>query len=138
MPETELYGKSHNMTNLRIIKKPNLVGCYDVFADGQELHGVRSIDVHYRPQEPLEADITLTSVTKIDHDLLAKFHFEPTDIRECIKFLALQLQMDDDFRDAWISSIKSALDDLDKFDEDSGEAVSNFNRAGYILERIIE
>ena len=137
MPESNLYGASHNLTNVRVLKNPDHVGVYNVFVDGHELHGVTEMDVHFRPGEHIQADITLNSVTKIDHDVIASFHFDPSDIRECVKFLSLQLQLDDNFREAWMLSIKSALDDLSKFDEDT-EHLDNYDKAGYILDRIVE
>ena len=131
MPETELYGKSHNLCNVRLLKDENHVGRYHVYVDGQEIAGVNSVDVHYSPDAIPTTDITIYSVPKIDHDLFARMHFEPTDIRECIKFLVLQLQFDNDFREAWILSIKSALDEMD-------EDIDNYGQAKRILDRIMD
>lgn len=105
MSEQELYGVSQHLTNLRLLKDPDKVGEYKTFVDGHELQGVTSVDVSFRPNEPIQAEITLDSVTKIDHDVLARFKFEPTTLKECMKFISLELQLNEEFAETFESLI---------------------------------
>lgn len=124
--------------NLKVEAINNSGTAQRVIYDGIELQGVTSVTTEYEPDSIPQAYITLNTISNINRDLVCKFHFEPEDIRECIKFLALQLQLDDDLRLAWQASIYSALKDLEKFDEDSEKHICDFDKAGYILDRLME
>lgn len=132
MAETALYGQSHNLSNVRVLKDENHVGVYHVFVDGKEIHGVSELTATFRPEEIPTVDMTICSVTKIDHDVLLNLHIDPVDVRECIKFIALQLQLDKDLRSAWQSSIYCALKELEL-----KNCTCTYDKAGYILDRLM-
>lgn len=109
MSETSLYGKSHNLANVRVLKDPDRVGVYHTYVDGTEIHGVTAVDVSFAKDAMPTAVIELNSITKIDHDLLTTFRFDPISITECLKFLSFRLQIDDGFRDDCMHEVKVAL-----------------------------
>ena len=109
MPETSLYGKSHNLANVRVLKDPEYVGTYHTYVDGTEIHGVTAVDVSFAVGEIPTAVIELNSVTKIDHDLLTTFRFNAQSITECLKFLSFRLQIDDGFRHDCMHEVEEAL-----------------------------
>ena len=122
---------------VRVEKISDHIGYYRVIVDGEELHHVAALNISYEPMSVPKADITLNAVGEIpDSEMAVYYHFETEDIRECVRFLALQLQLDEDFREAWKSSIYSALADLDSL-EKAGAHHCNYDRAAYILERLI-
>ena len=112
--------------------------CHDVYIDGVHQKNVSRVDISYSPVEIPQAVITFNSVADLDEDMAVTYRFDPTDIRECIRFLALQLQLDKDLHDAWQSSIYSALKDLRAKDEGTGEYICDYDRAGFILDRLME
>lgn len=134
MSEKELYGKSHNLVNVRVLKDEKYVGVYHAYLDGQEVHGVRDLTVNFRPQEIPETVLKVNSVPKVDHDCLVKIQFEPQDVNECIKYLALMADMDEDFKHRIQSSIYSALKDIN---ETENNQVCDYDKAGYILDRLM-
>lgn len=109
MPETSLYGKSHNLANVRVLKDPDRVGVYHTYVDGAEIHGVTAVDVSFAVNEIPTAVIELNSITKIDHDLLTTFRFNSESIIECLKFLSFRLQIDDGFRESCMSDVDAAI-----------------------------
>lgn len=111
---------------------------HEVLIDGVHQKRVSHMDISFDPNEIPQAVITLNSVADIDEDMAVTYRFEPSDIRECIRFLALQLQLDKDLHDAWQSSIYSALKDLRAKDEGTGEYICDYDRAGFILDRLME
>lgn len=111
---------------------------HNVCIDGVHQEHVSRVDISYSPVEIPQAVITLNSVVNIDENMAVTYRFDPTDIRECIRFLALQLQLDKDLHDAWQSSIYSALKDLRAKDEGTGEYICDYDRAGFILDRLME
>lgn len=114
MPETSLYGESHNLTNVRVLKDPDHVGTYHVFLDGTEVHGVTKLDVSFRPGEHISARMEINSVTKIDHDMLVKFDFDPSSIDECLKFLCLEWQLNKRFQKECLSDVELAIKDSER------------------------
>ena len=111
---------------------------HNVYIDGVRQSNVSRVDISYSPVEIPQAVITLNSVADLDEDMAVTYKFDPSDIRECIRFLALQLQLDKDLHDAWQSSIYSALKDLRAKDEGTGDYICDYDRAGYILDRLME
>ena len=77
------------------------------------------------------AEITLSGVPDIIDDMDLTVTLDPKTTRDCVKYLALQLQLDDAFREAWIASIASALADTE-FESD------NYKKAQRILNRIMD
>lgn len=120
------------------ISRANTEGIrHNVSIDGISQNGIKSIYIDYEPNAIPEASITLNSVLDIDEDVAATFSFTPDSISECIKFLAMELQFDEELRNAWQSSIYSALVDLEKL-EIGGANTCTFDKAGYILDRLLE
>ena len=111
---------------------------HEVFVDGVKISNVTNVNINYNPLEIPQAVITLNSVADLNEDMAVTYKFDPSDIRECIRFLALQLQLDKDLHDAWQSSIYSALKDLRAKDEGTGDYICDYDRAGYILDRLME
>lgn len=111
---------------------------HNVYIDGVRQSNVARADVSYSRTEMPQAVITFNSVINVDEEMAVTYRFEPSDIRECIRFLALQLQLDKDLHDAWQSSIYSALKDLRAKDEGTGDYICDYDRAGYILDRLME
>lgn len=101
------------------------------------LHGVHSVNVDYEAGLIPEATITLYSTADIDELMDVKFNFEPQNIRDCIKYLSLTLQLDDTLNAAFIATIRSALTDLDSL-ADGGAMVDNEQKAKFILDRLME
>ena len=111
---------------------------HELFVDGIRQNNVGHVDISYSPVEIPQAVITLNSVADLNEDMAVMYRFDPSDIRECIRFLALQLQLDKDLHDAWQSSIYSALKDLRAKDEGTGDYICDYDRAGFILDRLME
>ena len=126
-----------NLHHVKVYNDTESTKVTHVEVDGIEIHNISSLDIEYRPTEIPQAIITLRSISDISGDMMVKFNFEPYNIRDCIKYLALQLQFDEDFRKAWQSSIYSALVDLERL-EAGGAHTCNFDKAGYILDRLVE
>ena len=99
---------------------------HNVYVDGEPLHGVSGLVVEYSPMEIPKAHITMNAVTKVHEGMDVRFTFESESVRECEKFLWLQYQLRQEFRDSWVAAACSAIGDMrrtDATDEDIAEAV---------------
>ena len=111
---------------------------HNVYVDGVQQKNVAHVDISISPNEIPQAVVAYKSVADLDEEMAVTLRFDAYDIRECIRFLALQLQLDKDLHDAWQSSIYSALKDLRTKDEGTGDYICDYDRAGFILDRLME
>lgn len=82
---------------------------HTVTIDGIRIPNVSSAVVEYEPNTVPTCTLTLNSLTGIDEQMIADIVFSPESIHDCIKFLSLRLQLDDDLREAWKATIETAL-----------------------------
>ena len=83
---------------------------HDVLIDGKPVNGIEHLDVFYSPNEMPIATITLNSVSEIDEKVATEFDFIPDSIDDSLKFLYLQSQFNDEFRQLCLDRINSVLD----------------------------
>lgn len=103
-----------------------------IYIDGVERSDVAEFDLHLCPGEIPTASMTFRSAQEIDMDAIVDYKFEPSTIEECIKFLRMHLQLNDEVREGWIASIKSSITES----LNSG-IVDNDAIANHILERLV-
>ena len=103
---------------------------HQVFIDGTELKNVRSLVFGVYADSIPEANIEVCG--KLDYNGLAKIGLtlEAESVKECILGLRFAIQMDDDLRNGFIASIKSALDE-------AGNYENNEKLSERILDRIL-
>lgn len=104
-----------------------------VYVDGKKLEVgiIDSIAVDF-DKEPLpQTEIRLNEIPEFETDTDLTITVDPKTTRDCMKYLALQLQLDDAFREAWIASIASALADTES-------EYDNYKKAQHILNRIMD
>lgn len=106
---------------------------YKVYIDGVEQEHISNLCIEYSPVEIPHAIVTYNAISNIDSLANIQGIFDTDSIREAIKFLSLQLQFDEDLRDAWIYSIESALRECREND-----IADTHKIAEAVLERIIE
>lgn len=106
---------------------------HKVYIDGIEQHNISYLYVKYSPDSIPSAVITYKAISDINEFAKIQGIFDTDSIREAIKFLSLQLQFDEDLRDAWIYSIESALRECMENDISDTHKI-----AEAVLERIIE
>lgn len=104
--------------------------------DGHYLNHVSGLVIDCAPDSVPQAYITVRALLDVDLDVVSHFRFEPDSIKEALRFLRFEIFTDDDFKEAWISSIKSALDDLEDLEQAKNHP-TNTDKAGYILDRIV-
>lgn len=104
-----------------------------VAVDGVIQNNVTGLVIEYAPDKMPQAYITYNAISDVDGFMKVISTFDTDSIREAIKFLSLQLQFDEDLRDAWIYSIESAL--IESREKDIADT---HEIAKAVLERIIE
>lgn len=106
---------------------------HKVYINGIEQHNISNLCIKYSPDSIPTVTVTYNAISDIDE--FTKIHgiFDTDSIREAIKFLSLQLQFDEDLRDAWIYSIESVLRECREND-----IADTHKIAESVLERIIE
>lgn len=116
--------------SLRVKPIENTYNGHQVFVDGTEIKNVRSLVFNVDVDSTPEATIEVSG--KLDYNGLARIGLtlEPEAVRECIMGLQFALQMDDDLRNGFIASIKSALDEAKNYE-------SNEKLSERILDRIL-
>lgn len=82
---------------------------HTVTIDGIRIPNVSSAVVEYEPNTVPTCTLTINSLTGIDEQMIADIVFSPESIHDCIKFLSLRLQLDDDLREEWKATIETAL-----------------------------
>lgn len=102
---------------------------HGVYVDGTKI-SVRSMRIELLPDRVPVAEIELLP-QEIDYEHLTQteLFLHPESIAECVRGVQFELQINQEFRDGFIASIKSALDDY------SGEE-DNEELARRILERV--
>lgn len=101
---------------------------HTVTIDGIRIPNVSSAVVEYEPNTVPTCTLTLNSLTGIDEQMIADIVFVPESIHDCIKFLSLRLQLDDDLREEWKATIETALRNAKEHDlsiENTATAVIN-------------
>lgn len=108
----------------------NLVSRYDIKIDGVPVNHVRTIDFHAEPCEVPHVDLELVSGFEFDGlaDIGIRLTAEST--AECIRGLRFALMTDDELRSAFLSSIRSALDE-------AGNYENNEKLAERVLDRVL-
>lgn len=108
----------------------NLESRYDIEIDGVPVNYVRTIDFHAEPCEVPHVDLELVSVFEFDGlaDIGIMLTAEST--AECIRGLRFALMTDDELRSAFLSSIRSALDE-------AGNYENNEKLAERVLDRVL-
>ena len=120
-----------SIRNIAVSQRSDGTAAIDV--DGKEINlcslerAVFTIDGESVPS----AEITLSGVPDIIEEMDLTVTVDPKTTRDCMKYLALQLQLDDAFREAWIASIMSALADTESESD-------NYKKAQHILNRIMD
>lgn len=104
---------------------------HEVILDSVPIHGATAVNIDYQVNSIPVAVITVNAIPEIDDHVLASFRFESESIRDCIKFLCLQMQFDKDLYEAAKATIYSALKDLD------GTDTCDYDRAGHILDELM-
>ena len=117
------------LANIRVEKQDNF-NFHKIYVDGDELDHVRSVHIDYKSDALPTCEIEFVGVTEVNERMLLNSDFCPNSIRECLKYLALQVQLDDDFRDSCLATIESALKE--------SESCSIEDKAKRVLERLIE
>jgi len=106
---------------------------HKVYINGIEQNSISNLCVEYSPDSIPSVTATYIAISDIDEFASIQGIFDTDSIREAIKFLSLQLQFDEDLRDAWIYSIESALRECREND-----IADTHKIAEAVLERIIE
>lgn len=106
---------------------------HKVYINGIEQHNISNLCIEYSPYSAPSAVITYNAASDIDEFAKIQGIFDTDSIREAIKFLSLQLQFDEDLRDAWIYSIESAL-----IESREKDVTNTHEIATAVLERLIE
>ena len=103
---------------------------YDIEIDGVPVNYVRTIDFHAEPCEVPHVDLELVSGFEFDGlaDIGIRLMAEST--AECIRGLRFALMTDDELRSAFLSSIRSALDE-------AGNYENNEKLAERVLDRVL-
>lgn len=92
------------------VKRINETGtCHEVYVDGIKINRVASVNIDYESCSIPKCTIVLNGVTEVNEKMFVDSQFRTDDIRECIKYLALMVQFDDDFKEACLATIESAL-----------------------------
>lgn len=113
------------------IKQPNDVGNgYSVEIGGTPINYVRSVD--FFADAGCVPTVILELVSGFEFDGLADIgiNISPESTAECIKGLGFALQMDEDLRNGFLASIRSALDE-------AGNYENNEKLAERILDRVL-
>ena len=103
---------------------------HQVFVDGTEIKNVRSMTFDVEPDAIPEANIEV--VGRLDYNGLAEIGLmlDPESVKECILGLRFAIQMDEDLRNGFVASIKSALDE-------AGNYENNEKLSERILDRVL-
>lgn len=97
------------LSNVKISPIDDNHFAHTVTIDGIRIPNVSSAVVEYEPNTVPTCTLTLNSLTGIDEQMIADIVFSPESIHDCIKFLLLRLQLDDDLREEWKATIETAL-----------------------------
>lgn len=97
------------LSNVKISPIDNNHIAHQVTIDGIRIPNVSSAVVEYEPNTVPTCTLTINSLAGIDDQMIADIVFSPESIHDCIKFLSLRLQLDDDLREAWKATIETAL-----------------------------
>lgn len=102
----------------------------DVDVNGKEINNISSIEFYADPYQIPVVQLGLAS--GIDYDGLADIGIDisPESTAECISGLGFALQMDEDLRNGFLASIRSALDE-------AGNYENNEKLAERILDRVL-
>ena len=106
---------------------------HKVYINGIEQNNISNLCIEYSPNSVPSAVITYNATSDIDEFAKIQGIFDTDSIREAIKFLSLQLQFDEDLREAWIYSIESAL-----IESREKDVANTHEIATAVLERLIE
>lgn len=103
---------------------------YNVDVNGKEINNISSIEFYVDPYQIPVVQLGLAS--GIDYDGLADIGIDisPESTAECISGLGFALQMDEDLRNGFLASIRSALDE-------AGNYENNEKLAERILDRVL-
>ena len=103
---------------------------YDIEIDGVPVNYVRTIDFHAEPCEVPHVDLELVSGFEFDGLADIGINISPESTAECISGLGFALQMDEDLRNGFLASIRSALDE-------AGNYENNEKLAERVLDRVL-
>lgn len=95
--------------NIRIEQDKDHSHIQRIYADGEELHKIRSVDTHIEACEIPTVTVEFIAGTSFDGLANLEAVLHPETITECVKGIQFALQMDSDFRDAVKASILSAV-----------------------------
>lgn len=103
---------------------------YDVDVNGKKINNITSIEFYVDPYQIPVVQLGLAS--GIDYDGLADVSIDisPESTVECIRGLDFALRMDEDLRNGFLASIRSALDE-------AGNYENNNKLAERILDRVL-
>lgn len=116
------------LSNVKISPIDDNHFAHTVTIDGIHIPNVSSAVVEYKPNTVPTCTLTINSLAGIDERMIADIVFSPESIHDCIKFLSLRLQLDDDLRETWKSTIETALRNAKEHDlsiENTATAVIN-------------
>ena len=97
------------LSNVKISPIDNNHLAHTVTIDGIRIPNVSSVVVEYEPNTVPTCTLTVNSLAGIDEQMIADIVFSPESIHDCIKFLSLRLQLDDDLREEWKATIETEL-----------------------------
>ena len=116
--------------NVKIRQTNNIGNGYSVEIDGTPVNYVVAIDFRAEPCEVPHIDLELVSGFEFDGLAEIGINILPESIVECIRGLDFALQMDEDLRNGFLASIRSALDE-------AGNYENNNKLAERILDRVL-
>lgn len=82
---------------------------HQVTIDGERIPNVSRAVVEYEPNSIPVCTLEVNSVYDIDEDMIARLDFTPQSYTECMKYLWLKLQLDDEAWHKWSTSIANVL-----------------------------
>ena len=108
----------------------NIGDGYSVEINGSPVNYVKTVDFHAEPCELPHVDLELVSGFAFDGLADIGINISPESIVECIRGLDFALRMDEDLRNGFLASIRSALDE-------AGNYENNNKLAERILDRVL-
>lgn len=116
--------------NVKIRQINDIGNGYSVEINGSPVNYVVAIDFHAEPCEVPHVDLELVSGFAFDGLADIGINISPKSTVECIRGLDFALRMDDDLRNGFLASIRSALDE-------AGNYENNNKLAERILDRVL-
>lgn len=116
--------------NVKILQLNNVGTGYSVEIDGTPIDYVRSVEFYADAGAVPTVNLEVVSGFAFDGLADIGINISPESIVECIRGLDFALRMDDDLRNGFLASIRSALDE-------AGNYENNNKLAERILDRVL-